>query len=54
MPSEPDTGDIRQWVERRRSALEGNPTEFARGYESALDDFEKQADRIGSGECGSG
>lgn len=36
--------DIERWIQQRRSALEGNPSEFARGYESALDDFEERED----------
>lgn len=34
--------DRERWIEQRRRALEGNPSEFARGYESALDDFENR------------
>lgn len=34
--------DLKRWIELRRSSLDGNSSEFARGYESALDDLEKR------------
>lgn len=33
------TTGIDRWIERRERSLEGNPTEYARGYESALNDL---------------